>query len=66
MSSLSLKEINPSRMESKKVPGLYLIGEMLDHDGRIGGSNFQCASATGYIAGTSTAHSLKEGPSQTS
>ena len=30
-------------MQSRKVPGLYLIGEMLDVDGRIGGFNFQWA-----------------------
>jgi predicted Rossmann fold flavoprotein len=46
-----LKEINFRTMESKKVPGLYLIGEMLDCDGRIGGFNFQWAWATGYLAG---------------
>jgi predicted Rossmann fold flavoprotein len=46
-----LKEINPSTMESKTVPGLYLIGEMLDCDGRIGGFNFQWAWTTGYLAG---------------
>ena len=38
-------------MESKLVPELYLIGEMLDCDGRIGGFNFQWAWATGYLAG---------------
>ncbi len=46
-----LSEINPSTMASKKVSGLYLIGEMLDCDGRIGGFNFQWAWSTGYIAG---------------
>ena len=50
-----LQEINPSTMSSKKMPGLYLIGEMLDCDGRIGGFNFQWAWSTGYIAGTSAA-----------
>ncbi|MEC4681555.1 MAG: NAD(P)/FAD-dependent oxidoreductase [Nitrospirota bacterium] len=59
-----LQEINPSTMASKNVPGLYLIGEMLDCDGRIGGFNFQWAWATGYIAGISAANSLKERPSQ--
>ena len=61
-----LKEINPSTMASKKIPGLYLIGEMLDCDGRIGGFNFQWAWSTGHIAGTSAARAcaLKEGPSQ--
>ena len=46
-----LEEINFQTMESKVVPGLYLIGEILDCDGRIGGFNFQWAWATGYLAG---------------
>jgi hypothetical protein len=46
-----LNEINFRTMESKKVPGLYLAGEILDCDGRIGGFNFQWAWATGYLAG---------------
>ncbi len=50
-----LREIQPHSMESRKTPGLYLIGEMLDCDGRIGGFNFQWAWTTGYIAGTSAA-----------
>ena len=48
---IPLTEINPATMESKKVPGLYLIGEILDCDGRIGGFNFQWAWATGHLAG---------------
>jgi predicted Rossmann fold flavoprotein len=47
-----LEEINFRTMESKVVPGLYLIGEILDCDGRIGGFNFQWAWATGRLAGT--------------
>ena len=47
-----LEEINYRTMESKLVPGLYLIGELLDCDGRIGGFNFQWAWATGYLAGS--------------
>ena len=50
-----LQEVNPHTMASRKVPGLYLIGEMLDCDGRIGGFNFQWAWTTGFIAGTSAA-----------
>ncbi|HVN87295.1 MAG TPA: NAD(P)/FAD-dependent oxidoreductase [Candidatus Binatia bacterium] len=50
-----LKEIDYRTMESRKVPGLYLIGEMLDCDGRIGGFNFQWAWATGYLAGGAAA-----------
>lgn len=46
-----LAEIDPRTMESRIVPGLHLIGEMLDCEGRIGGFNFQWAWATGYIAG---------------
>lgn len=46
-----LEEINFRTMESRKVPGLHLIGEMLDCDGRIGGFNFQWAWATGYLGG---------------
>ena len=50
-----LSEINPKTMESRACPGLYLAGEILDVDGRIGGFNFQWAWATGFIAGTSAA-----------
>jgi predicted Rossmann fold flavoprotein len=46
-----LDEINYRTMESRKIPGLYLVGEMLDCDGRIGGFNFQWAWATGHLAG---------------
>lgn len=45
-----LSEINPATMESRKVPGLHLVGEILDVDGRIGGFNFQWAWSTGWIA----------------
>ncbi len=50
-----LEEINFRTMESRIRPGLYLIGEMLDCDGRIGGFNFQWAWATGYLAGRGAA-----------
>lgn len=50
-----LEEINFRTMESKLVPGLYLIGEILDCDGRIGGFNFQWAWATGFLAGRAIA-----------
>jgi predicted Rossmann fold flavoprotein len=53
-----LAEINFRTMESRVCPGLYLIGEMLDCDGRIGGFNFQWAWATGLLAGRSAAQSL--------
>ena len=57
-----LEEVNPRSMTSRKVPGLYLIGEMLDCDGRIGGFNFQWAWTTGHIAGCCAAQSLDPGP----
>jgi predicted Rossmann fold flavoprotein len=50
-----LAEINFRTMESRVVKGLYLVGEILDCDGRIGGFNFQWAWATGYIAGRAVA-----------
>jgi len=46
-----LDEIDYRSMASRKAPGLYLAGEMLECDGRIGGFNFQWAWATGYLAG---------------
>ena len=46
-------EVNPSTMESKKIPGLYLCGEMLDVDALTGGYNLQIAWSTGYLAGCS-------------
>jgi hypothetical protein len=53
-----LEEINFRTMESKLVPGLYLIGEILDCDGRIGGFNFQWAWATGFLAGRAGGRAL--------
>lgn len=53
-----LAEIDYRTMESRKVPGLYLAGEILDCDGRIGGFNFQWAWATGFLAGTAAGRSL--------
>lgn len=44
-------EINPQTLESKKMPGLYLTGELLDVDGICGGYNLQWAWSTGYLAG---------------
>ena len=52
---VSLAEIDPSTMQSRVCPGLYLVGEMLDVDGRIGGFNFQWAWSTGYVAGRAIA-----------
>ncbi len=48
---VSLAEIDPRTMESKRHPGLYLCGEMLDVFGPIGGYNFFWSWATGRAAG---------------
>ena len=60
---IPLEEINYRTMESRVVPGLYVIGEILDCDGRIGGYNFQWAWATGYLAGCAAVTSRRsDGP----
>ena len=50
---VDVKEINPKTMESKKVGGLYFVGEVLDLDSLTGGYNLQLAWSTGYVAGSS-------------
>jgi hypothetical protein len=50
-----LQEIDFRTMASRRCTGLYLAGELLDCDGRIGGFNFQWAWATGYLAGRAAA-----------
>ena len=52
---VSIKEINPSTMESKLVGNLYVVGELLDVDGYTGGYNLQAAFSTGYVAGKAAA-----------
>ncbi|MGV3614393.1 MAG: NAD(P)/FAD-dependent oxidoreductase [Fimbriimonas sp.] len=52
---VSLDEVDPHTMRSKKVPGLFLCGEVLDVAGPVGGYNLQAAFATGYVAGESAA-----------
>ena len=49
---VSVKEVNPSTMESKKIKGLYFAGEVLDLDAVTGGYNLQIAWSTGYAAGS--------------
>lgn len=48
---VSVKEITPKTMQSKKVPGLFFAGEIIDVDGYTGGFNLQIAWSTGYLAG---------------
>jgi predicted Rossmann fold flavoprotein len=52
---VSLKEIVPNTMASKKMPGLYFCGEILDIHGYTGGFNITAAFSTGYVAGKSAA-----------
>ncbi len=50
-----LSEVRLETMESRICPGLFLAGEILDVDGRIGGFNFQWAWASGFVAGRAAA-----------
>lgn len=50
---VTVKEVNPSTMESKLVQNLYFCGELLDLDAMTGGYNLQIAWSTGYLAGNS-------------
>ena len=47
---VTLAEIDPGSMESRVCPGLFLVGEILDVDGRIGGFNFQWAWSSARVA----------------
>ncbi len=48
---ISVKEINPTTMESKLIEGLFFAGEIIDTDAFTGGFNLQIAFSTGYLAG---------------
>ena len=52
---VDVREIHPATMASRRVPGLYYAGEILDVDGRIGGFNFQWAWSSGWLAGRAAA-----------
>ncbi|MDE7245754.1 MAG: NAD(P)/FAD-dependent oxidoreductase [Oscillospiraceae bacterium] len=54
---VAVREIDPSTMESKRLPGLYFAGEVIDVDAYTGGFNLQIAWSTGHLAGTSAARS---------
>jgi len=54
---VSLKEVNPDTMGSKKMENLYFAGEILDLDGPSGGYNLQVCWSTGFLAGQSAAKS---------
>lgn len=50
---VSVREVNPSTMESRRIAGLFFAGEVLDLDAYTGGFNLQIAFSTGYLAGES-------------
>jgi len=56
---VSLKELDPRTMASKKVGRLYFAGEVVDLDANTGGYNLQIAFSTGWLAGTAAAASAK-------
>jgi len=54
-----LDEIDTASMESRLQPDLFLVGEILDVDGRLGGFNFQWAWSSGWVAGHALARGLE-------
>jgi len=58
---VSIKEINPSTMESRLVRGLYFVGEIIDIDAVTGGYNLQAAFSTGWVAGENGARGSADG-----
>jgi predicted flavoprotein YhiN len=50
---VTLSEVDPSTLESRKAPGVFLCGEILDVEGRLGGFNFQWAWSSGTVVGRS-------------
>jgi predicted Rossmann fold flavoprotein len=57
---VALAEVEPRALESRKHPGLFLCGEILDAFGPIGGHNFSWAWATGRLAGLGAARRVEE------
>jgi len=57
---IKVSEIDPKTMQSKKVPGLFFAGEVIDCDAYTGGFNLQIAWATGYAAGMAVGAAEKE------
>ena len=58
---VSLDEVDPQTLESLKMKGLYLCGEVLDIAGPVGGYNLQAAWSTGYVAGETAANTAIAG-----
>lgn len=58
---VALTEIDPATMASRVCPGLFLVGEILDVDGRLGGFNFQWAWSTARVASRGLARRGRQG-----
>jgi predicted flavoprotein YhiN len=56
---IKLEEINPLTMESRKIAGMYVAGEVMNVDGITGGYNFQHAWSSGWIAANTIASKTK-------
>jgi len=59
MGGVKLSEVDSKTMESKKIPGLYFAGEVLDLDGPTGGYNLQISFTTGFAAGMAVSDSFE-------
>lgn len=59
---VALEEVDRITMESKRIRGLYIVGEALDIAGSIGGYNLQAAFATGWVAGRAAARRVSVKP----
>ena len=59
---IPLEEIDPARMESRACPRLFLVGEILDVDGRLGGFNFQWAWSSAWVAAQALGRALSPAP----
>ena len=57
---VSVREVSPKTMESRKIGGLYFAGELLDLDAYTGGFNLQIAFSTAVAAGTAAAYAVLE------
>lgn len=55
---VNIKEVNPTTLESRKIKGLYIVGELLDLQADTGGYNLQAAFSTGWLAGKSAVPQL--------
>ena len=53
---VAIEEVDPKTLESRVMRGLYLCGEILDVEGRLGGFNFQWGWSSGTVAGRGAAH----------